>query len=472
MAELTVANIKKTIRYFRKNGLAAAFYTAKERMAGGPYKSYTYTGLSEEALTRQRENGLMFSTRFSVLVPCYETNPVFLREMLLSVKNQTYHNWELIVADASESSVVEDAVHDFIQEFTEGRILYQRLPENKGIAENTNEALQYAKGQYVALLDHDDLYTPDALYEMAQAIQKSGNNAVLLYSDEDKTDETGKSFFDPHIKLDFNLDLLLSNNYICHLFVARTDLMKSLKFRGKFNGAQDYDITLRMVASILNKCNWDLQKAGQQVCHIPKVLYHWRCHSQSTAGNPDSKMYAYEAGYWALDDFMNEQGWSSVADHTDHLGFYREDYEQRDIWEERPGLGAIGGPVIRHGRIAGGAMDQNGTVLYQGLNRHYSGYMNRAVLMQDVEALDLRNLFVREELAKEFLNAPSLSKGAGIQDVHEIHSEDVRFEETDVKGIVRFCVREGDSLNDSLMLSELIREKGYYLLYDPKQKEK
>ena len=151
------------------------------------------------------------------------------------------------------------------------------LPANGGISGNTNAALQMAEGEFVCLLDHDDLLAPDALYELAAVLRKDPA-LDAVYSDEDKVDFEGKQHFQPHFKPDFNLDLLRSNNYICHLFCVRTVLArKTGGFRRAYDGAQDYDFILRCT-----------ELAGK-IGHVSRILYHWRCLPASTAANPDSK---------------------------------------------------------------------------------------------------------------------------------------------------------------------------------------
>lgn len=153
---------------------------------------------------------------FSILVPTYRTPENYLREMIDSVLAQTYGSFELILADASG----DESVKQVVDTYEDKRIRYIRLAENKGISGNTNEALKHATGLYTGLLDHDDLLTPDALYENAMAIAEARSRGIrpqLLYSDEDKCDENGENYFCPHKKEEFNLDLILSNNYICHL---------------------------------------------------------------------------------------------------------------------------------------------------------------------------------------------------------------------------------------------------------------
>ena len=207
---------------------------------------------------------------------------------------QSYPHWELILADATEDHSVEETLTNqgFLTErllenaetiAADARIHYIHLTENAGIAANTNQALPYARGEYIGLLDHDDVLTPDALYEMADAITKANDRGVRVafaYSDEDKCNGDETKYYDPNHKEDFNYDLILSNNYICHFLVMDADLMKKLAFRPECDGAQDYDLVLRAVSEVLAA---DGRSGEERILHIPRVLYHWRCHEASTA---------------------------------------------------------------------------------------------------------------------------------------------------------------------------------------------
>ena len=253
--------------------------------------------------------------------------------------------------------------------------------------------MEAASGSYIALLDHDDTLEPDALYRMMNAAleekKRRGEMPWMLYSDEDKGNGDMSEFYEPHYKMDFNLDLLLSNNYICHFLVMKAELMKKLRFRREYDGAQDHDLVLRAAGELLNDTG--------RIVHVPHILYHWRCHTGSTAENPQSKMYAYEAGRRAVEDFCNRQNWKIKVEHTKHLGFFRVEYTG-NILAQRSDVAAVGGRLISGGKIVAGAYDENGGVLYQGLNRHFSGYMHRAVLQQDAAAVDVRKMMVRKEL--------------------------------------------------------------------------
>ena len=413
--------IRKTFRYAKRNGWRNAFYAAAERYTQLK-KHYQYEPPSAETLAAQRTHIWKQTPKISVLVPAYETDETFLRELIESVRAQTYSNWELIVADAGTGDRVKDVVQRYMRE--DARINYHRLGENKGISANTNAGLAFVNGAYTALLDHDDLLTPDALYEMVCAAVEEPE-AALFYSDEDKCDESAEHFHAPHKKPGFDLDYFLTNNYVCHLSMLKTDVLKKLRLRPEYDGAQDYDLFLRVAA------------AGERIVHIPKVLYHWRSHEQSTADNPDSKNYAYAAGRRALDDFFRTMGWAAHAEEEEHVGFYRTVYEA-SVFDIRPDVGVTGGRIVSRNKVAGGAMEEDGTLRYGGLHVKYSGYMNRAVLAQRVPALDLRCMSVREELKE--LYAQYLS---------------------------RLEKEEGSAAELSLAFCSEVRAQGYLLIYRP-----
>jgi len=426
------ANLKKTYYYCKKNGITDTYYALRERLYARTsplyMAGYDYVPVSEEELQKQRETVFENAIKFSILVPMYETKPEFAREMIDSVLSQTYTNWELILADASKTDLVKDVVSgadgsassmDNVYA-SDSRIRYVRIAENKGISENTNEALKYATGDYIGLLDHDDLLTPDALYEMVLAIQsaeKNGKTVAFAYSDEDKCDAEAKRYYEPHVKSGFNLDLLFSNNYICHFLVMKADLMKKTGFRKEYDGAQDFDLILR---AFLHK------EPTDEILHVNKVLYHWRCHESSTAANPQSKLYAYEAGKRAVESALEEylttmhDGNITKVDrmlyvndipvrvvHTKHNGFYRVEYGKgtaEDIFKVRKDIGVIAGPVIDNNKITSGIIEKDGTCPYAGLPAKFSGYIHRLALQQSPECVDVRNAAVRFELAEEIKN--------------------------------------------------------------------
>ncbi len=400
---ISVDNFNKTVRYFRKNGIRHAYYAAKERIEEKKRDGYCYVEPSGAVLDAQREETAQGRDLFSIVVPAYETGEVFLREMIDSVRRQSYVKWELIIVDASSSSSVERIVEQVREAAADERIRYRHVRENRGISGNTNVGIEMAEGDYIALLDHDDLLAPDALYHMAKAVQRcreQGELPALLYSDEDKYDDNG-SYVSAHEKLDFNLDLILSNNYICHFMAIEADLMKKLKLREEYDGAQDYDLVLRVVDQVCRTTI--LQDFMQKFVHIPKILYHWRCHAGSTSQNTASKTYAYEAGKGALEDFCRRRGWQVRVAHSLHLGFYEITYLP-DLLSVRKDIGIVGGRILdRNGKICAGAYSREGSCLYEGLHREYSGgSTHRASLKQDVYAVDIRCMQVTQVLWKVY----------------------------------------------------------------------
>lgn len=472
MGALSVANIKKTIYYLQRNGLKNTWYAVRERLAQSKEMPYVYEGPSKEKLEEQRklvaqrvESGNYEKIDFSIVVPLYRTKPVFLKELIESIEAQSYPCWEVVLADATEDDSVRKVVETFSGvEFIEnvsaatgvesyGVIRYVHLTSNDGISANTNAALPYARMNYIGLLDHDDILTLDALYEVAEVIRETkeqGRDPYMVYSDEDKCNGDGSRFYEPNYKEDFNYDLILSNNYICHFLVMKRDLMKKLQFRPAYDGAQDYDLVLRAVAEmdILTKPDREAL-----IVHVPKVLYHWRCHEASTAENPRSKEYAYEAGRRALQDFVDGNGISGKAVHLKHVGFYRVEYP-KDIFVARRDLGAVGGAIVKKGKILSGRMDAKGNVFYEGLSKHFGGYLHRAVLTQSAEVLDIRSIAVRKELHaifEEIIGVPYTTlSGTNIFDASVLPTD------TDYKTL-------------SIKLSTQIRKEGYRLLWDRRE---
>ena len=289
---MNMETVHVCLDYWKENGLKALLLKSKHKLQGidNDYdygEWYSLTKPTNEELLRQRGERFDYMPKFSIVIPAYKTPERYLKEMLDSILAQTYENWEVCVADGSPRG---EGVERVLSRYAERdrRFKYVILGENKGISGNTNAAMDMADGDYIVLADHDDTMTPDALYECAKVLNEHPDCDVI-YSDEDKMDMDGGALFDPHFKPDFNIDLLCSVNYICHLFVASHDLVARVGgFRQEFDGAQDYDFIFRCT------------EEAKEICHIPKVLYHWRCHKDSTASNPESKLYAFEAGSRAI----------------------------------------------------------------------------------------------------------------------------------------------------------------------------
>lgn len=314
--KLSPYTIRKGFRYMKHYGLKEFWIRLHERFEPeevpyGPwYRAYIPT---EETLETQRKQKFDYSPLISIAVPAYQTPVEFLRQMIESLIVQTYSNWELCIVNASPDN---EEMQKVLAEYSAGdsRVRFCNLKENLGIAENTNRAFAMTKGEFVGLLDHDDLLAPNALYEIVKILQDHPQ-ADALYTDEDKVTTELDEHFQPHLKPDFNLDLLRSNNYICHFFVVRKSIVeKAGGFRKEFDGAQDYDFIFRCT-----------ENAGE-VLHVPEILYHWRTHKASTADNPASKMYAFEAGKRAIEAHLERTGTEGEVSHTQDLGFYRVKY--------------------------------------------------------------------------------------------------------------------------------------------------
>ena len=267
----------------------------------------------------EREAAIVFREMplISILVPAYRTTEKFLRAMIESLRAQSYSNWELCLADASENdSDVLPVVREY--QAKDGRIRYQRITENRGIPENTNEALAMAEGDYIGLLDHSDLLAPNALFEVVKAINEDPAREAI-YTDEDKISSDGSLHREPHFKPDYDLDLLRSTNYISHFFVVKRSVAEWVGgFRREYNGSQDYDFIFR--------CTEQAEKTH----HIPEVLYHWRISENSTAENIENKLYCFEAGKKAIEDHLERTGETATVDYTNHLGYYRVTYEVKE----------------------------------------------------------------------------------------------------------------------------------------------
>ncbi len=251
---------------------------------------------------------------FSVVVPVYDGTPDrYLQPMVTSVINQSYGRWELIIADATTSPDRVAAVARACE--TDHRVRRVKVGANLGISGNTNMALSVATGDWVAFLDHDDTLSPHALNELALAVV-AHPGCHLVYSDEDKLLDSGDRRARPHLKSDFSPDLILNVNYITHFTAARRDVLERAGFlRPEFDGAQDYELLLRLIRAA--------PPGG--IVHVPKVLYHWREAPTSTASNFSVKSSALDAGVRAITEHLRATGrpQDSVTAIDNRPGFYR-----------------------------------------------------------------------------------------------------------------------------------------------------
>lgn len=267
---------------------------------------------------------------FSILVPLYNTPESFLREMIESVVNQTYKDWQLCLADGSDKD--HGYVGEIVKEYKEqdSRISYQVLERNMGISENTNACIKMAQGEYIVLFDHDDLLHESALYELRQAIEKEQGD--FIYTDEAVF---SKDYHRPdsyHFKTDFALDDLRSNNYICHISCFSRELLDKVGyFRKEFDGSQDFDLILR------------LTEQAKKIVHIPKVLYFWRCHEASVASDISAKTYCIDAGRKAVEEHLQRQKIKAVVASSEvYPVIYRITYPVQEtplvsiiVWESK-----------------------------------------------------------------------------------------------------------------------------------------
>lgn len=263
----------------------------------------------DEERRREEENTVFDNpVKISILVPLYNTPEQFLKEMIDSVLNQTYSNWELCLADGSDdahdyvetivkSYQVKDKKHAEEKGINNARILYKKLEKNEGISGNTNQCLSLATGEYIGLFDHDDILHPSALYEYLKVINEQ--DADYIYCDETtfKSGDINK-MLTMHFKPDYAIDNLRANNYICHFSVFKKTLLEGDElFRTAFDGSQDHDMILR------------LTDKAQNIVHVPRLLYYWRCHEASVASNIEAKPYAINAAKEAVADHLRRHGY-------------------------------------------------------------------------------------------------------------------------------------------------------------------
>lgn len=454
MSKLNVTNAKRLYSYIKRNGVSSSVYTVLEKVSSKDDMSFETQDVfalisDKEEEELERNTKFTHSYKISILVPAYETGARRISEMIYSVLGQTYDNFELCIADASKSDEVENAV----KKFESDKIKYIRVTENRGISENTNEALKLATGEYIALLDHDDILSKNALYEVMCVLEKGlkqeagflTNSVKLIYSDEDKCTDDCETFFETHRKPDFDIDLLRTNNYICHFLVVRRELALLVGGLDKdYDGAQDHDFIFRCVEGLKK----------EEIVHIPKILYHWRSHESSTATNPDSKLYAYEAGKRAVRAHLERMGLKAEVTDTKHLGFYRVKYKvtaeeltkihimtidelkamsseelknadfeyimilndsvvpkSYEFLEEMLGIlkrddvGCVGGLVINGSKIesAGYSINAEGELIpdFAGLNKNFSGYFHRAKLTREVSGVCTDCMMIKKSAVTE-----------------------------------------------------------------------
>lgn len=307
--------IKRFFEYLKENGIKETVY----KILFGMQEEFDYDAwfrrnrILDEELERQKKIVFSYAPKISILVPTFNTPKDLLIEMIESVRNQSYTNWQLCIADGSNQEETKNIIKEYVSK--DNRIVVSWLDENYGISGNTNKALELADGEYTALFDHDDVLELNALYEVVSSLQEVHHD--IVYTDEDKLNGKTLQYEDPNFKSDYNEDLLLSHNYITHFFVVKTNILREVGgFNSEYDGAQDYDVILKCV----EKTN--------DIHHIAKILYHWRMHEGSTALNPESKMYCYIAGEKAIQHHLDRIGVKTKVEmrKKPYWGLYHVEY--------------------------------------------------------------------------------------------------------------------------------------------------
>lgn len=312
-----IGELRKIKIYYSQFGIRAVFLRVTDKLTrkgGTEYEEWLRRHQpSRLRLFRQRFRKFAYMPKISIVVPLYKTPENYLREMIDSVRMQSYRNWELCLSDGSG---VNSPVKEILKEYTEKdkRIRVKDNEMQLHISDNTNAALDMVTGDYIAFMDHDDLLTPDALYECVAEINEYPETE-LIYTDEDKITMDGSEHFLPHFKPDFNYDLLCTTNYFCHLVVVKKELyQKAGRLNGKYDGAQDYDFVLRCI------------EKTSKIRHVPMVLYHWRACEGSTADSADNKSYIVDAGAGAVRAHYERTGIDAEVIPTKYPGMYRTKY--------------------------------------------------------------------------------------------------------------------------------------------------
>ena len=310
---------RKVLRIIHQEGWMGLWYAFDERFLRADRQLYELwqrrhrlTARDRNRIRREIEK-LPYRTLISVLLPVYNTDEIWLRRCLDSVLVQLYPHWELCIADdASTARHIRRVLEEYRDRDGRIRVIFREV--NGHISVASNSALSLATGEYVALLDHDDELTPDALYEIASLVNRQPE-ADMIYSDEDKIDTQYKRH-SPFFKPNWSPDTFLSLMYTCHLGAYRTELVRRIGgFREGFEGSQDYDLVLR------------LTEITEKICHIPKVLYHWRSIPESSAARFQAKDYAQDAGLRAIREAVQRRGEEALVEPIAGLsGRYRVRY--------------------------------------------------------------------------------------------------------------------------------------------------
>lgn len=318
LTHMNAQSIHNAMNYLKQNGVKRFVERVKQgpNLVGYEYQNwFLKQRVKPEELARQSKEQFAYNPKLSIVVATFNTKEEYLKEMIDTVVNQSYSNWELCIADGSTTDAVEKYVKAHYALYGD-KIKFKKLDQNYGISGNTNKALEMADGDYLAVYDHDDVLELDCFYEVVKALQEYRYDT--LYTDEDKLNDKYKVFTEPNFKPDYSEDLLRSQNYITHIFFVNRHIYDEVGgYRSEYDGSQDYDYIFRCI-----------EKANA-VYHIPRVLYHWRMHPQSTAMDPESKLYCYTAGQRAIESHYKRIGLKDVKVELmpkPYYGFYHTTY--------------------------------------------------------------------------------------------------------------------------------------------------
>lgn len=429
-------SLKYILNYANEKGFFALVSKYFERRA---YKKRAKIYLKDNfptiaELEAQKEKFKDSQTLISLIVPLYNTREEHLREMVESVLGQTYFNWELCLADGSDSD------HLYVGEIAknyskhDSRIKYKRINSNKGIAQNTNIAAKMATGSYYGLLDHDDVLAPNALYECMLAIEKG---ADFIYTDEVSVDNRVNKPRVIHFKPDFAPYNLMANNYICHFCLFKAELFHKVGgISTGFDGSQDHHLVLH------------LTDIAEYIVHIPKVLYYWRIHKNSVGGGIHVKPYCLESGKRAVNEFLNTIALDGEINEAVHnTTCYRVNYKINEdikysvikrannfsvrnaeneyviitdkyidklddttinellMYLQQDNVGIVGGMLTTGTRIVSGGVrlcqDIGFEQIFEGVSLNSDGYMKKLCYAQNVTALSNTVVAVKKEVFEQ-----------------------------------------------------------------------
>ncbi len=312
---------KTALIVYRSSGLKGVIQTIKHKSNPNAqsyeisFKHWIDTVEKNELLSDKiNREQFAYKPLISILIPTYNVDKKWLQKCIESIENQWYDNWEVCIADDASTKRETIEYLKSLQNNSKYHIIFRK--NNGHISEATNSALDIAKGEYIALLDNDDTLMPNALYEVVKVLNENPNIA-MIYSDEDKIDENDIRF-DAHFKPDWSPSLILNQNYVSHLGVYRTDISRNIGgFRKGFEGCQDHDFVLRFVECIKDN----------QIKHIPKILYHWRAISTSTAANGNQKEYAFDNGIKMIEETLARRNISGTVTKGKYPGLYNIQYD-------------------------------------------------------------------------------------------------------------------------------------------------